>query len=482
MSSPDPGPTGRLTLGDSELRELGRQVVDLVADHWRDLGQEPPIRVGRPDELQARLCGPPPEHATPPTSVIDELMTDVLPYVQHGDHPRFFARIPGPSNPLGAVADFLAAGLNLFVGSWTGGSGPAALELVVLDWLRDMLGLPEGSEGAFVSGGSVATLNALAAARTRVLAGDGAGAVVYASDQAHAAVARALAVLGFARDQLHVVPVDAALRLDPQALRAMVAADRRAGRRPFCVVATAGTTNTGAVDPLAEIAQLCRDEELWLHVDAAYGGPAVLSTRGRALLAGVGQADSIAVDPHKWLFQPYECGVVIVRHPGALTDAFALHPEYLADVAGHDGQVNFFDRGLQLTRGSRALKLWLTIKSFGLAEIRSAIDRGIDLAEEAEALLRQRAWRIVTPAQLGIVSFDRDADGAPPAALDAMHLGVVSELQAGGVAAVSSTVLRGRVVLRMCTINPRTTTDDLVRTVREVERAWEAVARRQRSG
>jgi len=473
MSAPESAPNPPLTVPAAELREVGHLVVDLLVDHWRELETITPVRVGNPDELRERLAGPAPETGSAPSAVIEHLVAEVLPFVQHGDHPRFFARIPGPSNPLGAVADYLAAGLNVFVGSWTGGSGPAALELTVIDWLREIFGFPEGSEGAFVSGGSVATLNALAAARAQLLDGDHAGAVVYFSDQTHSAVTRGLRTLGFGEEQARRLPTGSDLRLEPEVLRAAVAEDRRAGRRPFCVVANAGTTNTGAIDPLGEIAALCRDEGLWLHVDAAYGGPAMISERGRALLAGLEQADSVAVDPHKWLFQPYECGVVLVRRPGALARAFALHPEYLADVSGNDGEINFFDRGVQLTRGSRALKLWLTIKSFGLAEVRAAIDRGLDLGEEAEALLRDAGWRIVTPARLAIVSFRRE-DGSDAAGLDARHLGVVTEMLSGGVAAISSTVLHGEVVLRMCTINPRTTTEDLRRTVAELDRAWAA--------
>jgi glutamate/tyrosine decarboxylase-like PLP-dependent enzyme len=238
---------------------------------------------------------------------------------------------------------------------------------------------------------------------------------------------------------------------------------------PFCVIATAGTTNTGAVDPLPALADLCRDERMWLHVDAAYGGPAAICDAGRALLTGIDSADSIAIDPHKWLFQPYECGVVLVRRPGALAAAFALHPEYLADVSGGTAEVNFFDRGVQLTRGFRALKLWMTIKVFGLAAIREGIEHGIDTAERAEELLRAAGWEIETPAQLGIVSFRRGDDAG-------RHLRTVAEMQAEGVAAVSSTVLHGVTVLRMCTINPGTTEADLELTVAALERAWARAA------
>jgi aromatic-L-amino-acid decarboxylase len=454
-------------LPDADIRALGHRVVDLIADHWEAIGTAPPIRVGGAAELRHPLAEPAPEHSTPAGEVLDVVMRDVLPFVQHGDHPRFFARIPGPSNPVGVFADALAAGLNVFVGSWTGGSGPATVELVTLGWLRDLFGLPEGTEGAFVSGGSVATLNALATARAHVLASDErASAVAYLSDQTHASCSRALRTLGFSDDQIRVLPTAADLRLPVDSLTHAVAADRAAGRRPFCVIATAGTTNTGAVDPLPLLADLCTKESMWLHVDAAYGGPAVICDRGRELLAGIERADSIAIDPHKWMFQPYECAVLLVRHTGALARAFALHPEYLADVTGEAAEVNFFDRGVQLTRGFRALKLWMTIKVFGMAAIRTGIEHGIRSAERAEELLRSAGWELATPAQLGIVSFRRGADAE-------RHLRTVAEMQAEGVAAVSSTVLHGVTVLRMCTINPGTSDADLEQTVAALERAWE---------
>ena len=233
MSVPESAPNPPLTVPAAELREVGHLVVDLLVDHWRELETITPVRVGNPDELRERLAGPAPETGSAPSAVIEHLVAEVLPFVQHGDHPRFFARIPGPSNPLGAVADYLAAGLNVFVGSWTGGSGPAALELTVIDWLREIFGFPEGSEGAFVSGGSVATLNALATARAQLLDGDHAGAVVYFSDQTHSAVTRGLRTLGFGEEQARRLPTGSDLRLEPEVLRAAVAEDRRAGRRPF---------------------------------------------------------------------------------------------------------------------------------------------------------------------------------------------------------------------------------------------------------
>ncbi len=439
------GPRAPLTLEPEELRRLGHRVVDAIVAHWEDVEGAPPIRTGDAAALRSAVGGPPPDGPGDPDAALDRLLDEVLPFMQHGDHPRFFARIGSPSNPVSALADALAAGLNVFAGSWAGGSGPATVELTVIDWLRGWCGLPEGTGGILVSGGSVASLTALAAAR----AARPHATTAVVSDQTHASVTRALRLLGvevrtLASEGSRLRPED--LDLDDGVL---------------CVVATAGTTNTGAVDPLEEIAERCLAHGVWLHVDGAYGAPAVLTERGRTLLRGLERADSVVLDPHKWLFQPYEAGCALVRHPGALEAAFSMLPEYLRDVSVSAGdEVSFRDRGPQLSRGSRALKLWLSLHTFGLDAFRAAIDRGIDLAERAQcAIEASEELETVTPAQLGIVTF-------APRSGDAGEL--ADRVVADGFAAPSSTVLEGRTVMRMCTINPRTTDDDIERTIARI--------------
>jgi glutamate/tyrosine decarboxylase-like PLP-dependent enzyme len=451
-----------LSLPPDEMRRLGYRVVDRIVAHLEGLGAEPPLRVGDAGELRERLGGPPPEAPGDPDAALDALFDDVLPFIQHADHPRFFARIGSPSNFVSVLADAAATGFNVFAGSWTGASGPATVELVVLDWLRELCGLPEGSEGVLLTGGSLANLVCLAAARTARLDGrPDPSAVVYASDQTHTAIDRGLRVLGFAPDQLRRLAGGADGRLEVGAVREAVRADGAAGRRPFCVVATAGTTSTGAVDPLPELADLCAREGLWLHVDGAYGAPAVLAPAGRAALAGLERADSLVLDPHKWLFQPYEIGCALVREPHLLERTFALGGSYLRDVEW--GEVNFRDRSPELSRGARALKLWLSVRVFGLAAFREAIGRGIALAEHAEALLRERpGWEVVSPAQLAIVCFRRAGD-------DALQTHIADAMAADGYAVPSTTELHGRVALRMCTLNPRTTEAEIEATIERME-------------
>lgn len=471
MSDPDRSRHDRhpepLSWDHDTFRRLGHDVVDRVVRQWATLREQPAIRRGSRETLEALLREPMPEEGRDPKAVLDRVERDVLAYRGNVQHPRFFAFVPSPSNPAAVLGDLLTAGANPFVGTWFGGSGPSQLELVTVDWLREACGLPEIGGGLFTSGGSMANLTALAVAR-HARFGDRATppeAVLYTSDQTHSAVARAVRVLGFGSDQLRTVPSDDHFRLTPDALDQAIAADRAAGRTPFCVVANAGTTNTGAVDPLPALADLCHREDLWLHVDGAYGAAAALSPRARAAMPGLERVDSLALDPHKWLFQPFEIGCVLVRDTDLLRAAFHVLPEYLRDVERGLEEVNLGNHGVQLTRSFRALKLWLTFQLFGARALRDAIDRGLDLARETEAILgASRAWEIVTPATLGIVTFRYVREGLDADTVDRLHGELVNAMVADGLAAVSSTVLHGRTVMRMCPINPRTTRGDLEAT------------------
>jgi aromatic-L-amino-acid/L-tryptophan decarboxylase len=460
--------TPPLSLAPEELRRLGYHVVDRIIEHLEGLDELPPMRPVEPDWSRHSVA-PCPDAPTDPLEAVDVLFKEILPRGQRAAHPRFFARIGSPSNPVSALADFAAAGVNAFAASWAGGFGPSAVELAVIDWLRDWMGLPDGAEGILVSGGSVGNLTAIAAAAHVRVGADRSRATAYTSEHAHASVARAWRVLGFDPARLRVLHADAAGRLVAAAVDDAVRVDRGSGLEPFCVVATAGTTSTGAVDDLTELAALCGRERMWLHVDGAYGAPARLCESGRAALAGIELADSLVLDAHKWLFQPYEVGCVLVRHAGVLEEAFALDGAYLRDTLS--GGVDFRNRGLQLSRGSRALKLWLSLRVFGLDNFRDAISHGIALAEHAESVLRRRAgWEVVSPAQLGIVCFRRVAAGVGAEDLDRVNDELVRAAVVDGYAAPSSTVLEGRTVIRLCTINPRTTFADVETTIERLER------------
>jgi len=450
----------KLELSPAEMRELGYRVVDLIADHFSRLQEKPVGRKGDPAVLRPAFLEPPPEAAVPADKILARVERDVFSNMMHVCHPRFFAFVPAPSNFVSAMGDALAAGFNVFNGSWLGGSGPAALELAVIDWFRAWCGFPDGAGGLFVSGGSMANLTALVAARHTRLDDRVEGAVIYYSDQTHSSIDRALRVIGFLPEQIRRIPPDQEFRLPMNALARAIQEDRAAGLRPFAVIANAGTTNTGAIDPLREIAALCRVENLWMHVDGAYGAAAVISERGRKMLDGIELADSLSFDPHKWLFQTIECGCVLLRDAALLKATYRIMPEYLADVHRNAAEVNPCDYGIQLTRGFRALKVWMSVQYFGLEAIRSAVDHGFALAELAEGKLRRmERWEVVTPAQMGIVTFrSRSADEA---FYQRMHDAMLRD----GFALATSTVLHGRTVLRLCTINPRTTEADIEQTL-----------------
>jgi glutamate/tyrosine decarboxylase-like PLP-dependent enzyme len=467
MSTP---PNNRLELSREQMRAFGYRVIDRIVDHFVSLPDKPVTRMASRSDLEGRLREPLPERGTDVDRVLDQLERDVWSKMMHLDHPRFFAFVPSPSNFVSAMADALVAGLNPFAGTWLEASGPAQIELVAVDWLRQLTGFPEAAGGHFVTGGSAANLTALAVARRVNLDDQSERAVVYFSDQTHSSIERALKLLGFSRAQMHKLPADGQFRLPVDELQRAIRNDRAAGKRPFCVVANAGTTNTGAVDPLPLLAELCAREGLWLHVDGAYGAAAVLSQEGRKRLAGLELADSLSIDPHKWLFQPYEIGCVLVRDARFLKQTFHLLPEYLEDTSRAEDEVNFYERGLQLTRCFRALKMWLSLKVFGAAAFRAAVDRGISLAELAEQALRQSScWEIVSPAQLGIVAFRFVSEGMSDDAINTLNLRLIEKCLQDGFALVSSTILNGRTVLRLCIINPRTTDEDVIDTIQRLE-------------
>jgi aromatic-L-amino-acid decarboxylase len=411
-----------LGLDPETMRRLGYQTVDLLVDRWVGLHEQPVLRRGTPTELARRLNGPPPKGPQSFERILEQLGSDVLPFVSHNDHPAFFAYIPGSGTWPGVLGDLIASACNLEASSWVQAAGPSQLELVVLGWFKQWIGYPEQAAGVLVSGGSAANLTALACAREALLGAMSDQVVAYLSDQAHSSMARAARVLGFRPNQMRVLPVDDGYRMRPQALAAAMAADLRAGRRPLFVAANAGATSTGAVDPLPELAALCRERGVWFHVDAAYGGFAALTERGRRWLAGMELADSVTLDPHKWLYQPFECGCLLVREGQRLHEAFRIQPDYLKDTEAAELEVNFSDLSMQLSRTSRALKLWMSLRYFGLDAFRAAIDRSIDLALFAQAHIEASAQlELLTPAKLGVVCFRRHPEGMdedPPGATE----------------------------------------------------------------
>ena len=474
MSDDPRNASAPLSLSREEMRRAGYRVVDVIVEHFMSRAQKPAIRKLSPGSLSERLHEDAPSEPSGFDSVLEKLESEVFTQIAHTDHPRFFAFVPSPNNFVSVLADTLSSGFNVFCGHWHVGSAAAAIELETIGWMTRLMGYAEGAGGLFLSGGSAANAAALATARSVKLGAHREDTVIYASSETHTSLHKAVRFLGFSDDRLRVIDVDSEDRLPVGELVTQIAADRDRGLRPLCVVANAGTTSTGAVDPLESIAAVCLREDLWLHVDGAYGASAMLDERGRRLLRGLSKADSITLDPHKWWFQPFETATLLVKDRSHLRRAFSLNEEgsYLRETRLSEGEFNFYEHGPQLTRSFRALKLWMSIRVFGLDAFRAAVRHGFDLAEFTEArLVEESRWEIVTPARMGIVTFRYlgEADGSRgDDSVDTTNLRIVELLTEEGFAMVSSTTHRGRPVLRMCTIHPETTQQDIDQTLRRI--------------
>lgn len=460
-----------LGLSAEAMRALGYRTVDMLVEQLVAAPDGPALRRASPAEMCERLPSPP-DQPRSFEALVRELERDVLPYMSRCDHPGYFAFIPACGTFPAALGDFIASALNVYAGSWMEAAGPSRLELLVLEAFKEWIGYPEQASGVLVSGGSAANMTALACAREALAryvgsAADSIEGVAYVSDQAHSSIARAARALGMKPGQLRVLPTDSKHRMRLDALAGAIAADVSRGRTPFFVAAAAGSTNTGAIDPLPEIAAICQEAGAWLHVDAAYGGFAALTERGSRWLAGIELADSVTLDPHKWLYQPFECGCVLVRDGARLRAAFEVVPDYLKDAEAHTGEVNFSDLGFQLTRCSRALKLWLSLSYFGVDAFRAAIDRCLDLALRAERLIGVHPeLELVSPAQLGIVAFRRRFTEAEEEWQSArLNAALVGRFEQSGLGLVSSTTLDGRYAIRLCILNHTTTKADVERTI-----------------
>jgi aromatic-L-amino-acid decarboxylase len=459
----------------AEIRRVGYRVVDLIAEH---LGSIPsrPVFAPVPQELaQTFLQEPAPEIGRDADDILELFRSTVEPYPFGNGHPRFFGWVNSPPTVMGIFADALAAAMNP---SCAGGNHAAIyVERQVVNWFKQILGYPADGFGLLVSGGSMAALTALAVARHAKCGFDvrvqglreaPSRLVFYKSAEGHGCHQKAVELLGIGSNSIRTIEHDRAWRMRPSALAAAIKEDRREGRTPVAVIASAGTVNTGAIDPLDEIAEVCREHDVWLHVDGAYGAPAIMSERYARTLEAIALSDSVALDPHKWLCIPVEAGLVLVRHQEAQRAAFSLVPPYLrtdGSLTGVGGPPWFSEYGFQQTRGFRALKVWMSLLHHGLAGYRSAIDRTLDLATSLADMLRSSDdFEVCEPQSLGIVCFrfrpsppldDGDQD------LNSVNQVALERLQLGGQAFVSSTSLNGVFWLRACVLNPRTTIEDL---------------------
>jgi aromatic-L-amino-acid decarboxylase len=467
------------------LRVLGHRMVDDMLTYLRTVRDRPVWRP-IPADVRARFRGPVPHDPQGAERAYADFRDYVLPHPMGNIHPRFWGWVMGTGTPLGALADMLAAGMNPNMG---GGDHVANhVEAQVLDWCKEMLGFPADASGLLVSGGSMANLVGLAVARSaragfdirkRGVRGATGPLTVYGSVEMHSSIQKGVELLGLGSDALRQVPVNAEFEIDVAALERMVTEDRTAGCRPICVIGNAGTVGTGAIDDLRRLAAVAARERLWFHVDGAFGALAVLVPEFRPRLAGMEVADSIAFDLHKWMYVPFEAGCTLVRDADAHRRAFALRPDYLthAERGLAAGNLWFSDYGIQLTRGFRALKVWMSLKEHGLDKYARLVRQNIDQARYLAELIREAPdLELLAPVPLNIVCFRYVAQHRDDAALDALNQELLIQLHEQGIAVPSNLTLGGRFALRVAITNQRSRREDFDLLVSEVRRIGAALA------
>ncbi|MGC2813203.1 MAG: aspartate aminotransferase family protein [Bradyrhizobium sp.] len=448
-----------------ELRALGHRMLDDMLDYAANI-RDRPVWSPIPEHVRSQFRADLPRQPTGLDEVYREFTDFIVPHATGNVHPGFMGWVHGGGTAVGMLAEMLAAGLNANLGGRD--HIPIEVERQVVEWVRAMFGLPDQASGLFVTGTSMANLIAVLVARTAALGrcvrqrgiGDqGALLTAYTSTAAHGCISKAMDLAGFGSDALRCIEVDRLHRIDVAALRARIASDRRAGRRPFLVVGSVGTVDIGAIDDLEALSALCRQEGLWFHVDGAYGALGILSPAIASRLAGIENADSIALDFHKWGQVPYDAGFLIVRDGGQHRDAFAAPAAYLRrETRGlAAGSVWPCDLGPDLSRGFRALKTWFTLKTYGTEQLGAIIARSCALAEYLETrILAEPRLELLAPVQLNIVCFRYRAADA-----DEVNRNIVVDIQESGIAAPSTTVLDGRLAIRAAIVNHRTDVCDL---------------------
>lgn len=446
------------------MRRLGYELVDRVVEHMATLADQRVAQRGTGSELAVLVDEPLPEGPTDIDKCYDFFFQRVVPGMTRVNHPRFHAFIPCPSSFPAALGQMLAAGTNPFTGSWLGGATFSALELTVLRWIAQMLDYPSDAGGLFTSGGSMANLIGLAAARAKYGRETLQRGVIYVSREGHTSMNKAAAILGFPAELITTIGVDQGFRMKLDELAEAIESDRGRGRLPFFVSANAGTTNTGAIDPLDQLASLCAKSDLWFHIDAAYGGFAALTPEGKALLTGMERADSLTLDPHKWLYCPMGVGCALVAEPEYLEQAFATGGDYLKDL--HKNEVNFMNYGPELSRPARVLPVWMLIRSVGRAALAEQVSHDLRLARLAAQLLGQDDRLEVLEPGLSIVPFrHRLRDGEDESQRAARDTALMEATLEDGQLMLSTTMLEGISTLRLAVMNHRTTESDIRRSV-----------------
>jgi aromatic-L-amino-acid/L-tryptophan decarboxylase len=459
---------------NEEFRRAGHQFVDWIADYFENVEKYPIVARVEPGDIRKMVPAVPPSRAESMDAIFRDFERIVVPGITHWQHPGWFAYFPANNSPASVLGELLTAGLGAQGMIWKTSPAATELEEVVLDWLRQMIGLPEGFSGVIQDTASTATLCALLTARERATgfeaneSGLGRTLTVYASEEAHSSVDKGVRIAGYGRANRRRIPTDDRFALVPEKLEEAIVRDRDAGLVPACVVATAGTTSSGAVDPLKAIGEICRRHGVWLHVDAAWAGTAALLPEMRWVLEGAELADSLVFNPHKWMLTNFDCSAYFVRDPATLVRTFDIQPEYLK-TAYDDKAKNFRDWGIQLGRRFRALKLWFVVRSYGVEGLQTMVREHIRLAAVFKGFVEaDRRFELLAPADLALVCF-RLNDGRDEAGLNDLNRRFLDRINAAGPVFLTHTTLRGKYAVRFV-VGQRTTEE------RHVRGAWDIIA------
>jgi len=459
---------------NEDFRRAGHQFVDWIADYFENIEKYPVLSRVQPGDIKALVPAVPPARGEAMDAIFRDFETVVMPGITHWQHPGWFAYFPANNSPASVLGELLTAGLGAQCMVWQTSPAAAELEEVVVDWLRQMIGLPDGFPGVIQDTASTATLCALLTARERATgfesneSGLRAPLTVYASEEVHSSIDKAVKIAGYGKKNLRRIPTDSRFAIVPEKLEEALAEDKEAGLVPACVVATVGTTSSGAIDPLRPIGEICRRYGVWLHVDAAWAGTAALLPEKRWILDGAELADSLVFNPHKWMLTNFDCSAYFIRDPGALVRTFEIHPEYLK--TGVDAKVrNYRDWGIQLGRRFRALKLWFVVRSYGVEGLQAMVREHLRLAALVRDWVEADArFELLAPVELGLVCF-RLNDGRDEDALYVLNRRLLERVNASDPVFLTHTTLRGKYAIRLA-VGQRTTEE------RHVRNAWDIIS------
>ncbi len=467
-----------LELTGEEFRAAVDAAMTRIVSHIDSLHDQPSAYTSGGAELARSLVEPLPEHGVSLEETLDLIFDRALSKSFNTAGPGYMAYIPGGGVPHTAVAELISTAINRYVGVWIAAPGMAQLETNVVRWFCDMMGYGKGSTGILTSGGSLANFTAIVAARRSLLPEDFLSGTIYTSDQVHHSITKAAVLAGFPANRVRSISSDSSFRIKGDELEAAIAADRTAGFSPFLIVGNAGTTNTGAVDDLVALADLAAENEMWLHVDGAYGGFFMLTERGRNVMRGIERSDSVTLDPHKGLFLPYGTGSLLVRDAGTLKRAHSVFADYMPPMQEEDDLVDFCQVSPELSRAFRGLRVWLPIKVNGVGPFRRNLDEKLDLAAWATQQLKEiDGIEIVAEPQLSLLAFRLVRPDLDQDALNRLNLDFLDRINEPGRVFLTGTTLGGKFTLRICVLSFRTHMDRMEAALDDIRAAVEAVGR-----